>query len=107
MTKQFGVSPNLTSCRVARRLALRGPWPVKLLNFRVAELFRRLLQQKPGQLHWLDRDLTLFANLGRQLLQAGECPRRQRDQTTLGPTRVRRAAASRRHAKMCFDVGQK
>src|SRR5205823_4827117 len=45
-------------------------------------------------------------NLGRQFLQARERPRCQRDQTALGPIRVRGAAASRGHAKTGFDVGQ-
>src|ERR1700682_6078080 len=91
---------------IARPLAPCGPWPEKPFSLRVADLFRRLLQQKPGQLHRLDRDLTLFSNLGRQLFQTRECRRCQRDQTTLGPIRVRGAAASRGRTETGFDVGQ-
>src|SRR5438477_83010 len=69
--------------RIARRLAPCGPWAEKLLSLCIADLLHRLLQQKPSQLHRLDRDLTVFSNLGRQLLQAREGLRCQRDQTTL------------------------
>jgi hypothetical protein len=52
---------------VAQPLAPCGPWTKQLLSFRFADLFRRLLQQKPCQLRRLDRNLTLLSNLGRQL----------------------------------------